>query len=269
MLNIVGNALKFTSVGQVVVRVTRETEGPQQGNVLFRISDTGIGIAAEQLPHVFDKFHQADHSTTRKHGGTGLGLAISRELIGLMGGNISLASTLGLGSTFTVSVPWQACQEPDTATPEKAAAARQESKPAGPGAGRRILVAEDDVTNQVVIEAMLKMQGFEVEVADSGLRALDRMVSGPYDLILMDCQMPGMDGYQTTARIRALEGRERRTPIIALTANALPEDRSRCLDADMDDYLAKPIQMQKLWEALQKWNCLPSGVIVSRPVRRS
>jgi light-regulated signal transduction histidine kinase (bacteriophytochrome)/ActR/RegA family two-component response regulator len=269
ILNIVGNGIKFTSVGRVLVRVSRETEGSQKGNVLMRISDTGIGIPAAQLQHVFDKFHQADHSTTRKHGGTGLGLAISRELIGLMGGNISLASTPGLGSTFTVSIPLQACLEPDKAVPEKAPSAKQESKPAGPGAGRRILVTEDDVTNQVVIEAMLRMQGFEVQVADSGLRALDRMLAGPYDLILMDCQMPGMDGYQTTARIRVLEGTERHTPIIALTANALPEDRNRCLDAGMDDYLAKPIQMQKLWEALQKWNCLPAGAIVSQPLRRS
>jgi light-regulated signal transduction histidine kinase (bacteriophytochrome)/ActR/RegA family two-component response regulator len=269
ILNIVGNALKFTSVGKVLVRVSYETEGPQQGNVVFRISDTGIGISADQLQHVFDKFHQADHSTTRKHGGTGLGLAISRELAVLMGGNISLASTIGVGSTFTVSVPLKASSDPDQSMPEKAPAATQQGKAAAPGAGRRILVAEDDRTNQIVVEAMLKMQGFEVVLAESGLRALDRMVGARYDLILMDCQMPGMDGYQTTARIRAMEGPERHTPIVALTANALPEDRQRCLDAGMDDYLAKPIQMQRLLEALQKWNCLPAGATDSRTVRRS
>jgi CheY-like chemotaxis protein len=177
-----------------------------------------------------------------------------------MGGTISLASTVGVGSTFTISLPLQPESDaaPARATEDLlAASSAQTTSTTARGAGRRILVAEDDATNQIVIEAMLASQGFEVDIAESGLLALERLQSRHYDLILMDIHMPDLDGYETTARIRASGGPHRNILIIALTASALKEDRQRCLDAGMDDYMSKPIQMRTLWEMLRKWRCLP------------
>jgi light-regulated signal transduction histidine kinase (bacteriophytochrome)/ActR/RegA family two-component response regulator len=268
VLNIAGNAVKFTSAGQVLIRVYCEKAPPQSTGLTIEIADTGMGIPEDQLPYVFDKFHQVDSSTTRKHGGTGLGLTISRELIELMGGTIGLASTVGVGSTFTISLPLKRLNDPAPAraTGDLLAAGGHLNPPQSAGAGRRILVAEDDFTNQMVIEGMLQIQGFEVDIAPSGLKVLELLESRHYDLILMDCQMPGLDGYLTTQRIRSAEGFGQHIPIVALTANALPEDRQRCLDAGMDDYVAKPVRMRTLWEVLQKWNCLtPLSLSLAEP----
>jgi light-regulated signal transduction histidine kinase (bacteriophytochrome)/ActR/RegA family two-component response regulator len=259
LLNIAGNAVKFTSAGSVLINVRGAAPGQPSGPVTIAISDTGMGISAEQLPYVFDKFHQADSSTTRIHGGTGLGLAISRELAELMGGTVSLTSTVGVGSTFTVSLPLKRVAEPlpGRATDDLLAASSIHPSPlTGPGAGRRILVAEDDITNQIVIEGMLEIQGFAVDIASSGLQVLKLLEDHRYDLILMDCHMPDLDGYQTTERIRAEEGPRLHIPIVALTASVLAEDRQRCLQAGMDDYMSKPVDMETLWELLRKWNCL-------------
>jgi signal transduction histidine kinase/CheY-like chemotaxis protein len=253
LLNIAGNAVKFTSKGEVQIRVHDDPHTRHAQLLMISVSDTGIGIPEDQLSQVFEKFHQADPSTTRKHGGTGLGLSISKELVSLMGGTIGLVSTVRVGSTFTISLPLVKANPPNAS---HAPALQTTRSHFAPGAGRRILVAEDDSTNQVVIETILKSKGFEVEIASSGQRVLDLLDDHGCDLILMDCQMPGLDGYQTTARIRAIEGVHRHTPIIALTAHALPEDRQRCLNAGMDDYLAKPIDILALWQALRKWNCL-------------
>jgi light-regulated signal transduction histidine kinase (bacteriophytochrome)/ActR/RegA family two-component response regulator len=255
ILNIAGNAVKFTSVGQVSIRVHCGKAPQQPTGIMVEVSDTGIGIPTEQLPFMFDKFHQVDPSTTRKYGGTGLGLAISRELTELMGGTISLTSTTGVGSTFMVSLPLTRSSDPAPAraTDDLLAASSAHPITLGvSGIGRRILVAEDDLTNQIVIEGMLKTQGFEVDIAPSGLVALELLESRRYDLILMDCHMPDLDGYRTTERIRAQEGTARHIPIVALTASALPEDRQRCLEAGMDDYMAKPIHMARLFEILRK-----------------
>jgi CheY-like chemotaxis protein len=176
-----------------------------------------------------------------------------------MGGAISLTSTAGVGSTFTILLPLKLSSDPTPAraTVDLLAAGSAHSiAPEKAGAGRRILVAEDDITNQMVIQGMLKTKGFEVDIAPSGLVVLELLESRRYDLILMDCHMPGLDGFQTTGRIRAAEGSARHTLIVALTASVLPENRQRCLDSGMDDYLAKPIHMLTLWEMLQKWNCL-------------
>ncbi len=252
LLNIAGNAVKFTQSGHVLFNVKGASAQPS-GSLTIIVSDTGIGIPAEQLPFVFDKFHQADPSTTRKHGGTGLGLAISRELVELMGGTLSLSSTVGVGSIFTVSLPLKRAgdQAPARATDRPSA-------PTAPGAGRRILVAEDDPTNQIVIEGMLQTQGFEVDVASSGLQVLKFLGDRHYDLILMDCHMPDLDGYQTTERIRSDPGPQRRVPIVAVTASVMAEDRQRCLHSGMDDYMSKPFDMETLWALLRKWNCLPA-----------
>lgn len=251
LLNLVGNAVKFTAKGQVLVRVRCDERPRQPSLAAISVVDTGIGIEPDQLGSIFEKFHQADPSTTRAYGGTGLGLAISRELTNLMGGTISLSSTVGAGSTFTVSVPLQRTSSHSPATAPVAPPAMEI-----PAAGRRILVVEDDPNSQAVIAAMLRKRGFEVLMADSGVAALDAFQSHAIDLILMDCQIPKLDGYETTARIRGMEGPQRRTPIIALTANALPDDRQRCLDAGMDDYLPKPVSMQAVFEALAKWPSL-------------
>jgi light-regulated signal transduction histidine kinase (bacteriophytochrome)/ActR/RegA family two-component response regulator len=258
LFNLMGNAVKFTAEGQVVVSVRYEDREHQPTLVVISVADTGIGIPEDQLAQVFDKFQQADASTTRVHGGTGLGLSICRELTALMGGTISLSSQVGVGSVFTVSIPLARANDPNPGGLISMATGLMGTTAgifAGAGAGRRILVAEDDLTNQLVIEGMLQLHGFEVAIAGSGLSALDALQEQGCDLILMDCQMPDMDGYQTTKRIREMEG-DRHTPIIALTASVLPEDRQRCLDAGMDDYLSKPIGMRALLEALIKWDCL-------------
>jgi CheY-like chemotaxis protein len=263
LLNLVGNAIKFTSTGEVVIRVTSEERQSKPALVTIAVSDTGIGIPVDQRAHVFDKFQQADDSTTRMYGGTGLGLAIARELTALMGGTISLSSSeVGVGSTFTVTVPLARALSPEIAprTSDTKPGVELSVGPqneAAPPAVRRILVAEDDITNQIVIEGMLEMYGFQVKIADSGLSAVELFREHGCDLILMDCQMPRLDGFQATKRIREMEGTQRHTPIIALTANAMAEDRQRCLDAGMDDYLTKPIGMDTLLALLTRWNCGP------------
>jgi len=261
LLNIVGNAIKFTSAGRILVSVRCQEQWQKSGVVVISVADTGIGIPADQLGQVFDKFHQADQSSTRKHGGTGLGLAISRELVELMGGTISLSSTVGVGSTFTLALPLaraSAQLSEAQATADLLAASAAHPGQESPGIGRRILVAEDDLTNQIVIEGMLDSQGYQVDIADSGLRVLELLRTRQYDLILMDCHMPDMDGYEATARIRSGQEPQQNIPIVALTASALKEDRQKCLDAGMNDYLSKPITMPTLWEMLRKWNCMPA-----------
>jgi len=267
ILNIVGNAIKFTSTGKVTIFVQCEDLTEESASVVISVADTGIGISEKELSRVFDKFHQADQSTTRKHGGTGLGLAISRELVSLMGGTISLASTLGVGSTFTVTLPLMRTSDPDQAqATNDLVAISGIAQSRSPGAGSRILVAEDDLTNQIVIEEILKTGGFEVVIASSGLRVLDLLADRPFDLILMDCHMPELDGYQTTARIRAMEGSQRHIPIVALTASASAEDRQRCLNVGMDDHLSKPVHVQGLWDVLRKWKCPPNELAnMARP----
>jgi light-regulated signal transduction histidine kinase (bacteriophytochrome)/ActR/RegA family two-component response regulator len=270
LTNLVGNAIKFTDTGEVVLRVHRP-EAQKGAPLVISVSDTGIGITDEHLPHLFEKFRQADPSTTRKYGGTGLGLAISKELVSLMGGSIRVSSTPGAGSTFTVSLPMKPVAGPSAqATEEMVALGNALTRPADSPGGEprilvvesstagRILVVEDNKVNQTLLEVMLQKKGFQVEVAESGVEALDLYAKRRCDLILMDCQMPGLDGYETTARIRKAEGAGQHIPIVAVTANALPEDRQRCLDAGMDDYLPKPIKFSDLWEVLRKWDCLPA-----------
>jgi light-regulated signal transduction histidine kinase (bacteriophytochrome)/ActR/RegA family two-component response regulator len=252
LLNIAGNAVKFTESGSIAIRV-QGPAGPQPNAPLaIAIEDTGRGIPEEHLPHIFEKFRQGDASTTRQHGGTGLGLAIARELVAMMGGHIALASTAGVGTRFTISLPL-----PRVANPQAGQSGSE--KPALMGAARRILVAEDNAVNQMVIEGMLRAEGFDVQIAESGERLLELLQERPPDVILMDCHMPGIDGYETTARIRQFAGPVGRVPIVALTANTLPEERQRCLDAGMNDYLSKPIQGKELWAMLRKWACLPAG----------
>jgi signal transduction histidine kinase/ActR/RegA family two-component response regulator len=247
VLNLIGNALKFTRVGSVCVRgrMLPASEGPPRLRV--EIEDTGVGIAAEAHGLIFERFSQADGSTTRRFGGTGLGLAISRELVELMGGAIGFESRAGHGSVFFFEVPLESAPEnarSSSGAPPRMVAPR-------PPSAVRILVAEDEPINRRIAVKILKDLGFVPEVAEDGARAVALHRAAPYDAILMDCQMPELDGYQATALIRADEmGTNVRVPIIAMTAHAMTGQRETCVAAGLDDYLTKPARREQVLEVL-------------------
>ena len=253
--NLISNAIKFTEGGTITLCVSQLDPRPGDDRLWLRCSvrDTGIGIAPEALAGLFQPFVQADQSTTRRFGGSGLGLVICRHLVELMGGTIRVDSTLGQGSTFVIDLPFARAVAP---LPEPATAARSVDK-----ISARILVAEDNPVNQVVIEAILGQLGATVTIAENGALAVEALQQSTYDLVLMDCQMPVLDGYGATAAIRALPPPLSRVPIVALTANALPEDRQRCLDAGMNDYLSKPVRIEPLRACLLRW--LPADASAS------
>ena len=250
--NLIGNALKFTHAGSVNVQALVRTDPDGRGQKLhLSVSDTGIGIPPEICERLFDPFVQADASTARLYGGSGLGLSICHRLTDLMGGSIGVTSTPGSGSTFTVVLP--------LATVDAAARAASTAD-AQPGvAGEAdvpglILVVEDNPVNQAVVEMQLERLGHEVVVANGGQAALDELTTGkPYDVVLMDCQMPGMDGFTATGHIREIDGTMATIPVVAMTANALREDREACLAAGMNDYLAKPVRADDLKLMLDRW----------------
>jgi CheY-like chemotaxis protein/anti-sigma regulatory factor (Ser/Thr protein kinase) len=242
LFNLVANGLKFTEAGEVRLSVRRE--GPKLG---FRISDTGMGIPADRLPRLFNKFEQADASTTRRFGGTGLGLAISRDLAALMGGDITVESTEGAGSTFHVTVRLPYVGEALVQAAARPAAAPSPERPL------RILAAEDNAVNQVVLRALLEQAGIEPFIVDDGAACVDAWHGGSWDVILMDIQMPVMDGPSAARAIRAAErtsGR-RRTPIVALTANAMAHQVTDYTAAGMDGVIAKPIHVEELFAGIE------------------
>jgi len=246
MMNLVGNAVKFTQHGRVCVSVQAITQGPSKAEVEFRVSDTGIGIPSEKHATLFDPFVQVDATTTRKFGGTGLGLAICKRLVDLMHGSIGVESTPGQGSTFWFRIPLEIARvELHRRSTEK----RAVLTPAH-GTKFRILLVEDNLINQKLALALLKKKGLDVVVANNGHEALVQMAADSYDLIFMDCQMPVMDGYEATEQIRRLPGSAAQTPIVAMTANAMQGDRERCLAAGMDDYLSKPVVQAELERVL-------------------
>jgi len=252
LMNLLGNALKFTRDGSVSLHVFPDGEGG--GDVVplrFEVRDSGIGISPEKQQKIFSAFSQADGSTTRKFGGTGLGLAICRQLVGLMGGTIGLESKEGEGSVFwfTIILPIGNVEESITVL---------QDSPVNDSAVRfaaNVLVAEDNVTNQIVARGMLEQAGLTVDMVDNGREAVVAAENCTYDLIFMDCQMPVMDGYEATGRIRRLEQQSGSAgvPIIALTAHAMKGDREHCLAVGMDDHLSKPFTEQQLTSLLHKW----------------
>jgi signal transduction histidine kinase/ActR/RegA family two-component response regulator len=247
LFNLVGNAIKFTDTGAVRVTITAEPGPGRTLTLHLAVSDTGIGIDASAMPTLFDRFTQADSTTMRRYGGSGLGLAITREIVHMMGGRIATTSTPGVGSRFVASIPSRFADRSELAP---ASAEPGEATPARPAL--RILVAEDNDVNQILINAVLARMGHRVHLVANGALAVEAVRRGDYDLVLMDLQMPGMDGMEATQAIRALGDARAGVPIIAMTANAFVEDRQACLAAGMDDYVAKPIDVEQLAQAIAR-----------------
>jgi PAS domain S-box-containing protein len=240
--NLVSNAIKFTENGRISLKVSRE----QDDFLRFEVSDTGIGIEPHKQKKIFEPFAQGDLSTTRQFGGTGLGLAISRQIVQMMSGKIGVESEPGRGSKFwfTAKFGCQSVVLSDWGAPDREY--RIDRKDV------RILVVEDNPVNQQVALGRLAQLSLSADVAENGLRAVEAVQEKKYDLILMDCRMPQMDGFDATREIRRLEGEVRNLKIIAMTATARPDERQRCFEVGMDDYLAKPITLETLGEALEK-----------------
>lgn len=264
LMNFAGNAIKFTEQGHV--RIRAEVASRTEKEVVLRLSviDSGIGISPEQQKRLFQRFQQADASASRRFGGTGLGLAISRKLAELMGGEVGVESEPGLGSRFWFTARL-ALPAPATAPAPAAEGARAATRPRSPAgmrpdqlerraelAGARVLLVEDNEVNQIVAASILRQAGIHVDIAGDGQEALDRLAAEPYDTVLMDAQMPVLDGVETT---RILRGRAdcAGLPVIAMTASVLPADRQGCIAAGMNDFIAKPLDLPAMWDVLLKW----------------
>ena len=250
LLNYASNAVKFSQGGTVVLRVVLQEDTPESVLVRCEVQDHGIGIAADTLPRLFTAFEQADNSTTRTYGGTGLGLAIVRQLASLMGGEVGVESTLGVGSTFWFTDRLRKVVAAAAVLPTVAGSA--EERLVREFAGARILLVDDEATSREVTRELLCSLSMDVEVAVDGVEAVRHMQSGLHELVLMDVQMPRMDGLEATRQIRLLPD-HRSTPIIGLTANAFDDDRVRCMEAGMNDFLAKPFRPELLFDMLARW----------------
>jgi two-component system, sensor histidine kinase and response regulator len=248
LVNLISNAVKFTSQGHITVSLHKSNQsGESRPMALFSVSDTGIGMSQEQQQRLFQSFTQGDDSITRQYGGTGLGLAISKQLCELMGGEIWVQSEVGKGSTFSFTLPLNQPLD-DSVLPQKSGRA---NTPAAPDfSGYALLLVDDNSINCEVAKGMLSKTGIVVDVATNGLQALEKLQQQPFDLILMDIQMPGLDGLSATQRIR--EELKLQTPVIAMTAHAMASDRQKSLQAGMDDHLAKPIEPAELYAVMQR-----------------
>lgn len=256
--NLISNALKFTDKGSISIKVKISDEDFGH-RLYFIVRDTGIGIPKEAQRHLFEKFIQADASTTREYGGTGLGLAISRELVSKMGGEINLESDAATGSRFAFDVICGAMDQADVGNTEDTLNISGWPRFVSSDHPLKILVAEDNRINRRVIETMLSKTTCELSFASNGYDVMDQLEHDPVDLILMDVQMPFLDGLEATRRIRSLTDVRQQVKIIALTANALAEDRKKCLDAGMDGYIAKPIVLEGLLRTIASTLELPQA----------
>lgn len=257
LINLIGNAVKFTEQGSVEVRVAAGGTTPDgKREVVFTISDSGIGIDKESQYALFDSFRQADDSHSRIYGGTGLGLTISREIVELMGGTIDVASEKGVGSTFIVIITFSEGQVEDVveaAGPRESISLAELGPALENGCTARLLIAEDDPTNSQIFSHVFKLHKIESDSATNGIEAVEMWEQGNYDLIVMDVQMPRMDGFEATRAIRAKE-RERggHTLILAMTGHASREDEQRCFNAGMDAFISKPVDLAKAIETVRK-----------------
>ncbi len=270
LYNLVGNAVKFTQSGRVDLHVEGERLEGEEIVLRFTVSDTGIGIGNQTREKLFTPFVQADTSTSRRYGGTGLGLAISQEIVQRMGGEIEVESIPGEGSTFTFAAAFE---------PARAAPAARETMQLPPREPRdptsyRLLLAEDEPVNRMIGQRLIEKLGYRVDVVTNGAEALEALDQESYDLILMDCQMPELDGYETTRRIRRREGDDQGIAVVAVTAHAMKGDREKCLAAGMDDYVTKPYQAEEIAAVLKRWLATPaasaepseSGAVEEKPV---
>ncbi len=249
LMNLLGNAIKFTHDGEVTIDVSCTELSPQQTWVRVAVQDTGIGVPADRLDKIFEDYTQADVTIGNRFGGTGLGLSIAKKLVNLMGGMIGVTSCEGRGSTFWFTIPL-------SLTPAKKQ--RADSKPAELKSrpkfrNNRILVVDDNPVNLKLTSRMLENLGCDVDLARSGLEALEILEDGSYELVFMDCRMPEMDGYEATRRIRSWDEPSADVPIVALTANATEQDRQLCLESGMNDFLTKPLSFDALQMSLLKW----------------
>ncbi len=251
LTNLIGNAIKFTAQGEIAVQVKLHAASARTVRLMFAVSDQGIGIAADKQASIFEAFTQADTSTTRQYGGTGLGLAISSQLVAAMGGTLGVHSVEGSGSVFTFDVPFVISMPASSAQSSGASRAPSPSTSSAAHSPLYVLVAEDNPVNQKLAEALLTKWGHRFSLASDGIEAVALSAQHDYDVILMDLQMPDMGGLEATRQIRAREKLQGgHLPIIAMTANALSEDRQICLDAGMDDYISKPLDVALLLAAL-------------------
>jgi signal transduction histidine kinase/CheY-like chemotaxis protein len=264
LINLLGNAVKFTPAGEIVL-TAQPKPGGVPGPVDISVSDTGIGIPPEKLGTIFEDFKQADSSTARKYGGTGLGLGVSRRLVRLMGGELIAESKIGEGSTFSFTASFGVAPEREP-VPSVSLEPVQSSSDTPRRAALRILIAEDSPDNRLLLQAYLKGIPHTLTLAEDGRQAVDRFGSNRYDLVLMDIQMPVMDGLTAIRALRAFECAHtlRPTPIVALTANALPQDIEACYDAGGDAYLSKPVSKQALLGVIGRWSTRPAEPIFVR-----
>jgi CheY-like chemotaxis protein/anti-sigma regulatory factor (Ser/Thr protein kinase) len=247
LLNLVGNAVKFTNQGTVTLRVMATDDG---ASIAFEVEDSGTGIPLGKIPMLFDPFVQADSSTTRQFGGSGLGLAIVSRFVVAMQGSIEVKSTVGEGSVFRVLLPLEV---PETIADEPADTSDASAEEVKIPKGLRILLAEDNSVNQMVFQRMLLRLGCEVLTAKNGQEALEIVSEKHVDLILMDCQMPVLDGLEATKELRGMGGKFVTLPVIAITASAMNEDREQCFAAGMNDFLSKPLIFASLEEKIVQW----------------
>ncbi len=248
LLNLLGNAIKFTHQGHVYLRVKEQHISSIKARLLFEIEDTGIGIPANKLSHIFDKFTQAEESITRQYGGTGLGLSICQSLIVLMNGAIHVSSEVGVGSVFAFDIYLNIAEQLQS---EKIVRPMVPMK----YKNKHALVVDDIEINLTLLKAILKKKGFEVTLAMNGISACKLAEQQPFDIIFMDCHMPQMDGYEAAVKIRTIPRAPTlpRLPIIALTADAMKDNKDHCINAGMDDFVTKPITKEQLLDVLSKW----------------
>lgn len=250
LVNLISNALKFTEQGRVIISISALTRNETDINIKVQVKDTGIGIPESVQDSLFQAFTQADGSTTRKYGGTGLGLAIVSQLIEMMDGELGVISAAGEGANFWFELPFEISDVPVDS------GQKMEIKVLPEKLEGKILLVEDNTVNQMVAAKMLEKIGLTSVVANHGIEALDLLKSDKFDLILMDCQMPELDGFDTTRRLRLRNTQSIKNtamPVIAMTANVMEGDKQRCLDAGMDDYLGKPVRMDELEAVLRRW----------------